>query len=60
VAAIADALIKRKTLTGDEIDAIIAGALACDGLDREKARHAEWARCIAQAAAFESCLANPQ
>ena len=52
VLAVAAALIERRTLNGDEIDEIIAAAVARDELDREVARRAQWARTIENAATF--------
>jgi hypothetical protein len=50
VLAIADALVSRRTLNGEEIDRIIADAHARDGLAAEKSRREVWARTVENAA----------
>jgi hypothetical protein len=55
VLAIAEALVSRRTLNGEEIDQIIAAAHARDELTAEKSRRAEWAKAVANAATFEAC-----
>jgi hypothetical protein len=52
VIAVADALIERRTMTGEQIDQIIADALALEDLAAERERRAAWAKTIASAAAF--------
>jgi hypothetical protein len=55
--ALTDALVCKRTLTGAEINQVIAGALAHEELAKEKMRRADMARCLAGARAFESSCA---
>ena len=54
VQAVADALIERRTLDGDQIDAIISDAVVRHDLIAQQARRAAWARSIEDAATFEA------
>jgi hypothetical protein len=53
VHALADALLERLTLTGAEIDAVIANALVLEDLAAEKSRSLDWAQRMINARAFE-------
>jgi hypothetical protein len=54
--AIAAALIERKTLDGEQIDAIISETVACDALEAERARRLNWHGVAERAAAFKASL----
>jgi hypothetical protein len=54
VVAIADALVERRTLNGDEIDRIIAGALAVADIAAERERRTQWMRTIESTKSFEA------
>jgi hypothetical protein len=54
VLALADCLLENRTLTGAEVDAVLAAALARSDLEIEQQRRAEWARVAERARAFEA------
>jgi hypothetical protein len=51
---LADALVERRKLNGVEIDQIIADALAREDLAAEQSRRIDWAKTLANSAAFVS------
>jgi hypothetical protein len=55
--ALADELLERRTLDGNQIDRIIAGALAREDQAAEQVRRAQWAKTIENAKKFEACHA---
>jgi hypothetical protein len=52
VEALVAALLKKLTLTCEEVDAVIAQALTLEDLAAEKSRRSDWAHCLANAATF--------
>jgi hypothetical protein len=52
VGALTKELLRRRTLTGSEIDAIIAQARAAENLAVEQQRRADWKRVEQSAASF--------
>jgi hypothetical protein len=53
VTAVAESLIERQTLTGDEVDSIISEAESARIIADEKARRAAWRKAVARAEQFE-------
>jgi hypothetical protein len=53
VAALTDALVEKGTLSGDEVDAIIAACVARRSLAAEYERRRRWAGVVASASSFE-------
>jgi ATP-dependent Zn protease len=51
--AIADGLVEHGSLTGDQVDAIIASAVAAKAAAVERERRADWARRCANASTFQ-------
>jgi hypothetical protein len=58
--AVAQALLAhpKRTLNGDEIDAVIAPALAAKAADDERKRRADWAKVLKNSADFAAGLEN--
>jgi len=52
VIAVAEALLEKRTMTGTEIDSVIANALALEDLAAERGRRAAWRKTLASADAF--------
>jgi hypothetical protein len=50
--ALTDALVRKRTMTGAEINQVVAEALALEDLTAEKARRLRWQQCLANAATF--------
>ena len=46
-------LLIRRTMTGDEVDAVIAAAVAAKAAAHERERRSDWARICANASTFE-------
>jgi hypothetical protein len=58
VHALVDALVTRGTLSGDEIDIIIAPTISMQSVVEEKQRRADWQRTTESAALFNDLTAN--
>jgi hypothetical protein len=54
VSALADCLIAKRTMTGAEVDAVLAAALAKSDLEIEHRRRAAWAKVAERARIFEA------
>ena len=52
VRALTAELIERRTMTGPEIDAIIAAAVQAEAAEDERQRRSDWARACVNASAF--------
>jgi hypothetical protein len=50
--ALTDALVLKRTMTGGEINEVVAEALALEGLANEKMRRLRWQQCLAGARSF--------
>jgi hypothetical protein len=57
VRALADALLEQQTLTGEQIDSVIATALVCEDSVAERKRRAAWAKTVESARAFAAYVA---
>jgi hypothetical protein len=51
--ALTDALVRKRTMTGSEINQVVADSLALEGLANEKMRRLRWQQCMANSAIFE-------
>jgi hypothetical protein len=54
VLALADCLLEKRTLTGAEVDAVLAAALAKSDLEIEHRRRAAWTEVVARARKFKA------
>jgi hypothetical protein len=57
VRALADSLLEQQTLTGEQIDSVIATALVREDSAAERKRRADWARTVENARAFADLAA---
>jgi hypothetical protein len=53
--ALTKELLRRRTMTGDEVDTVISATVAAKPIEDERQRRADWTRRCANAATFLSC-----